>query len=87
MATVVEAGDTAAAIGAGVALPWLYPALTGCIGEQRSPTRKELRLIAARLWREELARRLASPASTPGFAARRILWRAAWTALRGSPAA
>ncbi|QYE33250.1 hypothetical protein KZX46_00040 (plasmid) [Polymorphobacter sp. PAMC 29334] len=64
-------------------LPPPYPAITACIGEARSPTREEVRLVASRLWREGLAHRLGSQAEPANFAVRRALVRAAKAALSG----
>lgn len=71
-------------IGASVS-PRLYPAIISCIGEQRPPTRDEVRLVAARLWREGLAPRVGSQ-SLASFAARRVLLRGTIAALSGEKA-
>ena len=61
----------------------MYPAITACIRDQRSPTRDEIRLVASRLWREGLALRFGPESAPANFAARRILLRAAVAALSG----
>jgi len=63
--------------------PWSYPAITACIGQERYPTRDEIHLVASRLWREGLALRFGSQSAPASFAARRVLLRAAMTALSG----
>jgi hypothetical protein len=63
--------------------PRLYPAMTACISEQRSPTKGEIRLVATRLWREGLALHSGSPSSPVPFGMRRALWRASVASLRG----
>jgi hypothetical protein len=63
--------------------PRLYPAITACICEERAPTRDEVHMVAARLWREGFARRFGTQTVPPSFAARRLLVRAATTALSG----
>jgi len=60
---------------------WHYPAITACIRNPRAPSRGEIRLVAARMWREGFAPRGATPAS---FAVRRRLLRATIVALRGA---
>ncbi len=64
--------------------PRLYPALTACIGEERSPTRNEVHVVASRLWREGFAQRFGSSTAPASFAARRVLLRAALGALQGA---
>lgn len=63
--------------------PRLYPAITACICEERSPTRDEVHVVARRLWREGLAQRFGSQTAPASFAARRVLLRAATVALSG----
>jgi len=60
-----------------------YPAITGCIGEDRIPTRGEVHLVASRLWREGFAQRFGSRTAPASFATRRALLRAATVALSG----
>ena len=61
----------------------IYPAITACICEERSPSRDEVHLVASRLWREAFAHRFGSQNGPASFAARRVLLRAAIAALRG----
>lgn len=61
----------------------LYPAITACICEGRSPTRDEVHIVASRLWREGFAQRFGSQNVPASFAARRVLLRAATAALSG----
>lgn len=61
----------------------LYPAISACIRENRSPTREEVHLVAARLWREGLAQRFGSPSQPASFAARRVTLRTARAVLSG----
>ncbi|AXJ97388.1 MULTISPECIES: hypothetical protein [unclassified Sphingomonas] len=63
--------------------PRLYPAITACICEERSPTREEIHVVASRLWREGFAQRFGSQTMPASFAARRMLVRAATAALSG----
>lgn len=63
--------------------PRLYPAITACICEERSPTRDEVHVVASRLWREGFAQRFGSQTLPASFAARRVLLRAATAALSG----
>ncbi len=63
--------------------PRLYPAITACICEDRSPTREEIHVVASRLWREGFARRFGSQTMPASFAARLMLVRAATAALSG----
>lgn len=67
-----------------VLMPQLYPAITACINDERSPTREEVHVVASRLWREGFAQRFGSQTVPASFAARRILLRAASTALSGT---
>lgn len=66
--------------------PRLYPAITACICEERPPTREEVRMVAARLWREGFAQRFGAQTVPASFAARRLLVRAATAALSGKAA-
>jgi hypothetical protein len=61
----------------------VYPAISACIRENRSPTRDEVHVAAARLWREGLAQRFGSPLLAVSFAARRVVLRTARAALTG----
>jgi hypothetical protein len=61
----------------------LYPAITACICEDRRPTREEIHVVAARLWREGLEHRFKAGTKPASFAARRVLVRTAIAALRG----
>lgn len=61
----------------------VYPAISACIRENRSPTRNEVHVVAARLWREGLAQRFGSPSQPASFAARRVVLRTARAALSG----
>ena len=61
----------------------VYPAITACIRENRSPTRNEVHVVAARLWREGLAQRFGSLSQPASFAARRVVLRTARAALTG----
>jgi hypothetical protein len=63
----------------------LYPAMTACICEARPPTRDEVHVLAARLWREGYAQYLGPQTAPASFAARRRLVRAATAALSGKP--
>ena len=63
---------------------WHYPAITACICEPRAPSRDEIRLVAARIWREGFAPRAGMWPRGASFAARRLLLRAATVALRGT---
>ena len=67
-----------------VLLPQLYPAITACINDERSPTREEVHVVASRLWREGFAQRFGSQTVPASFAARRMLLRAASAALSGT---
>ena len=57
--------------------PRLYPAITACICEDRSPTRDEVHIVASRLWREGFAQRSGSQTAPVSFATRRVLLHAA----------
>lgn len=65
----------------------IYPAITGCIGEERLPTRDELHFVASRLWREGFALRFGPQSTSASFAARRAILRAAAAALCGTDGA
>lgn len=60
-----------------------YPAIIACIGQNREAERSELRLVAARIWRETYQPRATQSDSTPSFALRRQLVRAAKYAMSG----
>lgn len=60
-----------------------YPAIIACIGQNREAERSELRLVAARIWRETYLPRATQSDSTPSFALRRKLVRAAKYAMSG----
>ena len=62
----------------------LYPAITACICEDRSPSRDEIHTVASRLWREGFAQRFGSQSPPESFAVRRLLLRTAKAALRGA---
>jgi len=61
----------------------VYPAISACIRENRSPTRNEVHVVAARLWREGLAQRFGQPSLPVSFAVRRVVLRTARAALTG----
>ena len=63
--------------------PRRYPAITACICEERPPTREEVHMVAARLWREGFVQRFGAQTVPASFAARRRLVRAATAALSG----
>lgn len=58
-----------------------YPAIAGCICDDRRANAGELKRVALRMWREGLV--AAYP--TPGFRERRVVLRAARVALEGEP--
>jgi hypothetical protein len=58
-----------------------YPAITGCICEDRRPSPGEVKRVALRIWHEALVAR----GRTPTFRERRIVIRAARAALEGIP--
>ncbi len=58
-----------------------YPAITGCICEDRRPSPGEVKRVALRIWHEALVAR----GRTPTFRERRIVLRAARAALEGIP--
>jgi hypothetical protein len=60
-----------------------YPAIIACIGQDREAERSELRLVAARIWRETYQLRGAQSGPTPSFALRRKIVRAAKYAMSG----
>ena len=60
-----------------------YPAIIACIGQDREAGRAELRMVAARIWRETYQPRAAQPEATPSFAMRRRVLRAARCAMSG----
>lgn len=60
-----------------------YPAIIACIGQDREAERSELRLVAARIWRETYQPQAAHSDSTPSFALRRQILRAAKYAMNG----
>lgn len=61
----------------------VYPAISACIRDNRSPTRNEVHVVAARLWREGLAQHFGSPSQAASFAARRVELRTARAVLSG----
>ncbi|MEO7689671.1 MAG: hypothetical protein ABIS51_10330 [Sphingomonas sp.] len=60
-----------------------YPAIIACIGQNREAERSELRLVAERIWRETYLPRATQSDSTPSFALRRQILRAAKFAMSG----
>ena len=60
-----------------------YPAIVACIGENRRAERAEIRMVAARIWREAYEPRGARSNTTPSFALRRRILRAAKHAVSG----
>lgn len=63
--------------------PQPYPALAACIYEDRSPTRDETRIMAARLWRDVFAPRFGAQFALASFGARRALLRMVIASMRG----
>lgn len=66
------------------ALVWIYPAITACVCAGRRPNRDELRVVAARIWREAFRQRFGAQPRLASFAARRLLLRAARATLAGA---
>jgi hypothetical protein len=60
-----------------------YPAIVACIGEDRKAERAEVRMVAARIWREAYQLQATQSNSTPSFAQRRRILRAAIYAMSG----
>ena len=60
-----------------------YPAIIACIGQNREAERSELRLVAARIWRETYQLRATQSDPKLSFALRRKLVRAAKYAMSG----
>lgn len=66
------------------ALVWTYPAITACVCSGRGPSHDELRVVAARIWREAFRQRFGAQPRMASFAARRLLLRAAKATLAGA---
>ena len=60
-----------------------YPAITACIGQDRQADREEVRMVAARIWRETCQARGMRWDATPSFAVRRRILRTAKYAMSG----
>jgi hypothetical protein len=60
-----------------------YPAIVACIGQDREANRAEVRMVAARIWRETCQAQGLRSDLTPSFARRRRLLRAARYAMSG----
>ena len=60
-----------------------YPAIVACIGQDRQAERAEIRMVAARIWRETYQAQATRSNATPSFAIRRRVLRAARYAMSG----